>query len=238
MDYRKPAVFGENWSESRYQVLPYFNAEKVLFEQNHIERVLDLGCANGWNMSRFNQYKERPGPWNNSSGLVMGLDMIPSRVQLARHHGPAMIASGLEVPARDGSFDLVYIQHVLHHIGDVSQALAEAGRLLRTGGFLFLVETVEDNPLIHWGRKLYPQWLGDEINASFNFLELQQQVARSGFTLLGAEQYSVFFWIWEILPDQFPVLEKFTPIFVTLEKLAVRFLRPLSAHSYLVAQKL
>ena len=28
MDYRKPAVFGENWSPERYQVLPYFAAER------------------------------------------------------------------------------------------------------------------------------------------------------------------------------------------------------------------
>lgn len=238
MDYRKPAEFGENWSESRYQVLPYFKAEKALFQQNDIERLLDVGCANGWNMSRFNQYKQQTHHWRNLSGLVVGLDVVPSRVQLARQYGPVMIASGLDVPAKDESFDVVYIQHVLHHIGDVTQALEEIKRLLKPGGFLFLVETVEDNPLIHWGRKLYPHWMGDEINASFTFLGLQQQVAEAGFTLREAKQYSVFFWIWEILPDQLPILEKLTPLFVTFERIAVHFLRQFSAHSYLVAQKL
>lgn len=238
MDYRKPAVFGENWSESRYHVLPYFSAEKALFEQHDLQSVLDLGCANGWNMSRFNQYKEDPRRWNNLNGLVIGLDMVPSRVKLALDHGPAVIASGLQVPLRNESFDLVYIQHVLHHIGDISQALLEVKRLLKPGGFLFLVETVEDNPLIYWGRKLYPQWLGDEVNASFSFQELKRRVAQAGFGVREAQQYSVFFWIWEILPDQFPMMEKFTPLFVALERLAVRFLRPYSAHSYLVAQKL
>ena len=55
MDYRKPVTFGENWSPSRYKVLPYFAVEKTLLTQPGINRILDLGCANGWNMSRFAQ---------------------------------------------------------------------------------------------------------------------------------------------------------------------------------------
>ncbi len=73
MDYRKAAVFGENWSASRFKVLPYFAVEKAVLMEPGVERVLDLGCANGWNMSRFGQY-------GRSS---FGLDMVPERVKLA-----------------------------------------------------------------------------------------------------------------------------------------------------------
>jgi len=237
MDYRKPAVFGENWSSSRYQVLPYFAAEKKLFMSPEVAYVLDLGCANGWNMSRFKQYGELMEVGINVSGAVFGLDMVPERVKLAREHGPVMVASGLEVPIAGESFDVVYIQHVLHHIGDVKQALYEARRVLKPGGFLFLIETVEDSPIIRWGRRLYPSWLGDEINAPFTFTGLQEQVGDAGFQSVRAEQYSVFFWIWEILPDQIPFMERLTPLFVRIEQILVRFLRRYSAHCYLVAQK-
>jgi len=195
--------------------------------QPGVERILDLGCANGWNMSRFGQY-------GRSS---VGLDTVPERVKLAETHGPVLIASGLDVPVAAETFDVVYVQHVLHHIGDVERALGEAWRVLRPGGILFLIETTEDSPIIHWGRRLYPKWMGDEINAPFYFQTLQEQLADSGFEVTEAEQYSVLFWIWEILPDQFPVLEKLTPLFVSLERIFARYLRRFSAHCYLVAEK-
>ena len=56
MDYRKPAVFGQNWSPSRYQVLPYFAIERQVFARPDMQRILEIGCGNGWNMSRFSQY--------------------------------------------------------------------------------------------------------------------------------------------------------------------------------------
>ena len=227
MDYRKPVIFGENWSPSRYRVLPYFAVEKAIMTRPSTRRILDVGCAAGWNMSRFRQYGRFP----------MGLDVVPERVQLARRHGPVMLASGLDLPLADQSLDLIYIQHVLHHIGDVAKALQEGWRCLAPGGVLFLVETTENNPLIRWGRCVYPRWLGDEINAPFSFAELQNLLQACGFRMTQAEQYSVLFWLWEILPDHFPFLEKLTPIFVALERLLVRFLRPYSAHCYLVAIK-
>ncbi len=227
MDYRKPAVFGENWSASRFNVLPYFAVEKTLLMQPDVERILDLGCANGWNMSRFGQYGR----------ASFGLDMVPERVKLAHDHGPVMVASGLDVPVAADTFDVVYVQHVLHHIGDVERALSEAWRVLKPGGILFLIETIEDSPIIHWGRRLYPKWMGDEINAPFYFQNLWEQVADAGFQVDEAEQYSVLFWIWEILPDQFPALEKLTPIFAALEQILSRAFKQYSAHCYLVAHK-
>jgi SAM-dependent methyltransferase len=227
MDYRKPVVFGQNWSASRYKVLPYFAAEQRYIVQSGAECILDLGCANGWNMSRFSQYGRR----------AFGLDLEPERVRLALAHGPVTIASGLQIPVAADTFDVVYIQHVLHHIGDVRQALQEARRVLRPGGMLFLVETTEDSPLIRWGRRLHPSWMGDEINAPFLFDSLQALLHEAGFAVLEQLQYSVIFWVWETLPDQLPFAEKLTTLFVALEQVAVRLLRRQSSHCYLVAQK-
>ena len=227
MDYRKPVTFGENWSPGRYKVLPYFAVEKALLTQPGIDRILDLGCANGWNMSRFSQYGR----------ASVGLDMVLERVHLALNHGPAMVASGLEIPLADESFDVVYVQHVLHHIGDVDKALSEARRVLKPGGYLFLIETIEDNPLIRWGRRLYPSWMGDEINAPFTFQSLQTAVSQAQFDIMVASQYSVLFWLWETLPDQFPFFERFTPLAVALEQQLFHFFQPQSAHCFLVGRK-
>jgi SAM-dependent methyltransferase len=227
MDYRKPVTFGENWSPSRYKVLPYFAVEKAVMGRPEMQRILDLGCAAGWNMSRFRQ----------NGRYAIGIDVVAERVALAAHHGPVAIASGLELPFAAESFDLIYIQHVLHHIGDVGQALADVRRCLRPGGVLFLVETTEDNPIIRWGRRLYPKWLGDEINAPFYFAELQETLGEYGFQVEQAQQYSVIFWLWEILPDQLPLMEKLTPLFVPIEQLLLKFFRRQSAHCFYVAVK-
>ena len=227
MDYRKPAVFGENWSPSRYKVLPYFAFEQALLTQPGVGLILDLGCANGWNMSRFSQYGRS----------AIGLDMHQERVQLAREHGPTMVASGLEIPVASDSLDVVYVQHVLHHIGDAERGLAEAFRVLKPGGLLFLIETVEDSPFIRWGRRMYPRWLGDEINAPFTFVSLQKMVVAANFQIRAAGQYSVMFWMWEILPDQFPFMERFTPLAVAFERQLARFFRERGAHCFLVASK-
>jgi SAM-dependent methyltransferase len=227
MDYRKPAVFGENWSKSRYEVLPYFAVERKVMKKPDIHRILEVGCGNGWNMSRFAQYGR----------VAYGVDYVPERVTLAMMHGPALLADGLQLPFADGSLDMVYVQHVLHHIGDVDRALQEVRRCLRPRGIFFLIETVEDNPLIRWGRRLYPSWLGDEVNASFTFAGLASQVSAGGFRVRQAGQYSVLFWLWEILPDQLPVLEKLTPYVVPFERALQRIARRYGAHCYLVAEK-
>jgi SAM-dependent methyltransferase len=227
MDYRKPAVFGENWSPSRYEVLPYFAVEREVLTRPDVRRILEIGCGNGWNMSRFAQ----------GGRMAFGLDTAPERVELARVHGPALLADGLRLPFANDSLDMVYIQHVLHHIGDVDRALAEVRRCLRPGGVLFLVETVEDNPIIRWGRRLYPRWLGDEINAPFTFADLAMRLADSGFGVRQSGQYSVLFWLWEILPDQVPAAEKLTPLVVPIERALQRLGRRFSAHCYLVAEK-
>ncbi|MBX3057157.1 MAG: class I SAM-dependent methyltransferase [Anaerolineae bacterium] len=225
MDYRKPVTFGQNWSPSRYKVLPYFAVEKQVMQRPESQLILDLGCAAGWNMSRFRQYGRAP----------FGIDVVAERVALAAHHGPVAIASGLALPFAAETFDVIYIQHVLHHIGDVAQALREVRRCLRPGGTLFLVETVEDNPVIRYGRRLYPRWLGDEINAPFYFAELQQQLTDEGFQVAQAGQYSVLFWLWEILPDHLPFMEKLTPLVVPVEQLLVKAARRYAAHAYYVA---
>ena len=157
-------------------------------------------------------------------------------MRLAHAHGPVAVASGLTLPVYDKSQDVVYIQHVLHHLGDVTRALREVVRVLRPGGYLFLVETVEDNPLIRLGRNVYPRWLGDPVTARFTYSELLALVAQSGLQVLEAQTYSVLFWLWEILPDRFPRLEFVTPLFTVFERALARFAPRFGAHCYLIAQ--
>lgn len=69
-----------------------------------------------------------------------------------------------KLPFADGSFDVVFASHVLEHIKEDDQALAEIRRILRPGGFAILpvpvigattVEYPEPNPH-EWGHVRAP----------------------------------------------------------------------------------
>ena len=227
MDYRKPHVFKDRWSPSRDTIYPQFAAEKEILARPEIVRILDFGCAAGWNMSRF-----------ASQGRVpVGFDVVPNRVRLARQFGPVLLASGAGLPFADASFDMVYVQHVLHHLDDVARALAEARRCLKPGGTLLLIETVEDSPLIRWGRKLHPSWLGDEVKGFFTFRSLGDLVREAGFSVTRGGQFSVVFWIWEVFANRLPFLEGLTPFFAASERFLSRHAGRYSAHCYFVAER-
>jgi ubiquinone/menaquinone biosynthesis C-methylase UbiE len=76
---------------------------------------------------------------------VVGVDLIPSFVQLSRHLASRSIAADrlryevadlLALPYEDGRFDLVWTQHVLMNVGDRKRAYAEFHRVLKPGGRL------------------------------------------------------------------------------------------------------
>jgi len=226
MDYRKPHEFQDNWSPSRRSVYPQFVAESEILSRPEVRRILDFGCAAGWNMSRFVHLGRRP----------VGFDVAPDRVRLARRFGPVLLASGGDIPVADRVFDMVYVQHVLHHMEDAPRALREMRRCLRPGGTLLLIETVEDSPLIRWGRRLHPKWLGDPVRSFFTFEGLKGLVLDAGFRITRAGAFSVLFWTWEMFPNRFPALERLTPAFAAAERwLQGRFGR-FSAHCFVVAE--
>ena len=88
MDYRKPAIFGENWSPERYKVLPYFAAEREVLARPDVRRILEIGCGNGWNKSRL--------PPNRRAAFCP--PPRPGRAPLAADPRPAHRAPGLRPP--------------------------------------------------------------------------------------------------------------------------------------------
>lgn len=82
---------------------------------------------------------------------VLGVDLTPSYVALARHIAHRSIAAYLlryeqgnllALPADDGSFDVVWTQHALMNVEDRFRAYAEFQRVLRPGGKLACYDIV------------------------------------------------------------------------------------------------
>jgi 2-polyprenyl-3-methyl-5-hydroxy-6-metoxy-1,4-benzoquinol methylase len=99
------------------------------------KRVLDAGCGSGYGAARLALKAFR----------VLGVDLAKEAIDYARLHYPMsnlhfLQASCTQLPARDGTFDLVVAFEIIEHLKDWETFLEEACRLLAADG-RFIVST-------------------------------------------------------------------------------------------------
>ncbi len=91
--------------------------------------LLDVGCGDGRYMAR-------------AEGLgwkTRGLDLDPKAVEAARGRNLDVRHCGIEeLTAKQGTYDLITISHVLEHVLDPQELLIRAAGLLREGGYLWI----------------------------------------------------------------------------------------------------
>jgi SAM-dependent methyltransferase len=123
--------------------------------------VLDYGCGTGdWGVMLATE-----------GATVTLLDLSPEGVAIglrrARLHGVADRVTGLARdasdlgPIPDGRFDLVYANAALHHTLKYARALDELVRVIRPGGRLVLAETLGNNVVLNWARRLRAALAGE-----------------------------------------------------------------------------
>lgn len=100
--------------------------------------VADLGCGTGEIAERLAAVVRR----------VVAVDREPAMIEAARRrlesHAVAEVRRGdlEELPIEDGELDAAVISLVLHHVEDPSPAVVEAGRVLRPGGVLLVIDMI------------------------------------------------------------------------------------------------
>lgn len=132
---------GADWDEMRALDLPAAEVEAGLLgllPEGRLGSALDIGTGTG-------RVLELLAP-RLSSGL--GIDasrtmLALARVRLARPefaHLSVRLADMYALPLRDGAYDVVLLQMVLHYADDPAKAVAEAARVLAPRGQLVVVD--------------------------------------------------------------------------------------------------
>jgi SAM-dependent methyltransferase len=152
-------------------------------------RALDLACGTG----RLSAALDRPG------FRVVGLDVSPEMLRVARGRGPAPMVQGdgFRLPFRDGAFDAAVALRLLFHFADVGMLLGEMARVVRPGGAL-VCDTYRWTPRSlaalgsgRWGGKVF-------IHPAER---LRDQAAACGLVLDSAEDCFLFSpYVYRLLP--------------------------------------
>lgn len=112
--------------------------------------LLDVGCGNGQTLA-----------WMADLGWqVQGLDTDPIAVGVASSKGLQVMQGTLqERQFAAGSFDVIFMSHVIEHVHDPLSLMHECRRVLKPGGRLIVI-----TPNIRsWGHRLYKRhWRGLE----------------------------------------------------------------------------
>lgn len=110
------------------------------------DRVLDIGCGPGWFWAASAE--------NVPAGVHLTLvDLSPGMVEEATNRCKGLkfasvegvVADAVSLPFADQSFDKVIAMHMLYHVRDQPQAVAEMHRVLKPGGTLGVTTNDRDN---------------------------------------------------------------------------------------------
>lgn len=104
------------------------------FGIKNADKVLDLGCGDGLNIMIFRE---------NGIKNVIGIDISRNLVKIAQKNNPRnkfALGSAEKLPFKDGTFNIVFVDSVFHHLLKYDKAIKEIKRVLKKGGFLCFIE--------------------------------------------------------------------------------------------------
>ena len=141
------------------------------------ERILDIGCGDGTYDYRINR----------SGAQVVGFDIARYKLRTAvKHHARGgtiyLDANAEKMPIRSESCDAVVSFCVFEHLENDDAVLAEAHRILRSGGRLLLTLDSMSNPEVsddHRGRLK----IEHGVNQFYTVPEISEKLKSGGFQL-------------------------------------------------------
>ncbi len=156
--------------------------------------VLEVGCGTGNYPKALQQ---------QTNCRARGVDPSDQMLAVARMQGPTLRfvrATAEALPFGESDFDLVFSVDVIHHIGDLSSVIAEAFRVLRSGGRICLAtdddQTIKARLLTHY----FPDTMGPEVARYPAIDDLLAAMTRSGFAGTDVQRAEQAFVVTDIEP--------------------------------------
>ena len=113
------------------------------------KRVLEIGCSDGTYADLYSK----------TAKFVTGIDLSDEGIKIAKArniiNAEFLVVDAHELPFDEGSYDIVIVNSLLHHL-DLSKALREINRVLSTKGLLFAREPLGTNPAFNLYRFFTP----------------------------------------------------------------------------------
>jgi SAM-dependent methyltransferase len=184
---------------------------------------LDFGCGVGEELQYFKSFSP------------IGIDVCKEKLLVAKKYGTVVLASGEFLPFKTGCFDIILEDNVLHHLNNANSGIVEISRCLKSGGFFFFNEVVEDNPVVSLGRTIYPYYDMMPVTSRFHKNELDDWLASNDFTLIMYGRAVFILWVWEAIAHRVKPLNKITLV-ASFEVWLEKHLSTLAAHYFGLAQ--
>ena len=133
----------QNFVADYYEQVRYKNEHSIKYHNFWFEKmvnmaeptglILDNGCGTG----ELIAYLRNIGVTN-----VIGCDISENMLKHARQKTDRVVLADSEsLPFESGTFDVVYVRALLHHLEDVPKAVSEVARVLKNGGRVVFAET-------------------------------------------------------------------------------------------------
>jgi arsenite methyltransferase len=171
--------------------VPQFEHGKQLIARLNLSSgdcVLDIGAGTG-------QLAAYVGQIVGPSGWVVGMDPLPLRVEIARTKGgdnfEARVGQAEDLSQfADATFDVVYLNSVLHWVEDKPRAIAEMFRVLKSDGRLGLncIDPTHPHEVFHFlGCALTEIGMGSVASLGLTGHELERLVTGADFVAYESE---------------------------------------------------
>lgn len=168
----------------RYDSLPVPERAKALLDlaqQTKAQRVLEVGCGTGF-------WLELLGA---RAGTAYGLDYSLGMLEQAKERSVSLKLSrgnAVHLPYQNNIFELIYCVDALHHFGDQHTFIAEAFRVLRSGGALAILGSDPHSGDDHWYAYDYFEGVRESDLGRFSPTStILQWMNEIGFERIGAE---------------------------------------------------